>query len=244
MLGARSLLEPKSQSPVGRQLWRDLLFVHQPVTTGLLRPTVPSNLELDTYGGAAWVTLIPFAVFDSRPLGAPRALGIDFLEVNLRTYVRGPDGEPGIYFFSLEASSWLAVTGARVGYALPYFPAKMERHKETNEGRIHYRSERLVAGHGAGLQATWRSEGPLAPVSPGSLDHFLIERYVLFAARRGHLLRARVRHQPYPVQRAVLESWRESLSPRAGLPELRTPAAVHFSPGVDVELFWRHSLPR
>jgi uncharacterized protein len=244
MRGARPTLEADTRLPVGRQLWRDLLFVHQSVPAGLLRASLPPGLELDTYAGSAWATLIPFAVFDSRPIGAPRALGMNFLEVNLRTYVRGPDGERGIYFFSLEASSWLAVAGARLAYALPYFPAKIERHKETNSGRIHYRSRRVVPRGGAGLETTWRSEGPLAQVSPGSLDHFLIERYVLFAARGGHLLRARVRHHPYPIQRAVLESLRESLSPRSGLPEVRTPAAVHFSPGVDVEIFWRDSLSR
>jgi uncharacterized protein len=244
MQGARPSLETDTRFPVGRQLWRDLLFVHQLVPAGLLRAALPLGLELDTYEGNAWVTLIPFAVFDSRPIGAPRALGMNFLEVNLRTYVRGPDGERGIYFFSLEASSWLAVAGARFAYALPYFPAKIERRQETDTGRIHYRSERVVAGRGAGLEATWRAEGPLAQVTPGSLDHFLIERYILFAARGGQLRRARVRHHPYPVQRAVIGSWRESLSARAGLPGLRTPAAVHFSPGVDVEIFWRHPLSR
>ena len=251
MRGAPTSPEADAQSPqantgwpVGRQLWRDLLFVHQPVAGGLLRASLPPGLELDTYGGEAWVTVIPFAIFDSRPIGAPRVLGMDFLEVNLRTYVRGPGGEPGIYFFSLEASSWLAVAGARLAYALPYFPAKMERRKETNDGRIQYRSERVAAGRGAGLEATWRSEGPLAQVPPGSLDHFLIERYVLFAVRGGHLRRARVRHHPYPIQRAVLESWRESLSARSGLPICVRRRQFISPPASTSRSSWRHSLPR
>src|SRR4051812_9847299 len=189
----------------GRQKWRALLFRHQAVPIEALRRLVPSRLEIDTFEGTAWATLIPFAVFDSRPIGVPQRLAMDFLEINLRTYVRGPGGEPGIFFFSLEASSWLAVAGARLAYALPYFPAAMERRKEANGARIRYRSSRRAGGRGAGLEAVWLIEGPTAPAVPGSLDHFLIERYVLFAGRGRHLLRARVRHRPYPLQRVTLE---------------------------------------
>src|SRR5204862_491999 len=82
---------------------------------------------IKTFDGSAWATLIPFAIFATRPIGFPNALSIDFLEINLRTYVRSARGEPGIYFFSLDASSWLAVAGARVAYGLPYFAAAMTR---------------------------------------------------------------------------------------------------------------------
>ena len=69
--------------------------------------------------------MIPFRIAESRPARAPRALATRFLEVNLRTYVRAADDEAGIYFFSLEASSLLAVAAARLLYGLPYFPAAM-----------------------------------------------------------------------------------------------------------------------
>jgi uncharacterized protein YqjF (DUF2071 family) len=230
-------------TPVGRQLWRDLLFLHQPVPADLLRARLPPGLELDLHDDQAWATLIPFAIFGSRPVGAPRLLGLDFLEVNLRTYVRGPGGEAGIFFFSLEASSWLAVAGARLGYALPYFPAAMERSLEAGGARIHYRSARRAGGRGIGLEVTWVVDEPMNPATPGSLDHFLVERYVLFAARGRRLIRARVRHHPYPLRRARVESLQESLFARAGLPGLLAPPPlVHFSPGVDVDIFWRHAV--
>jgi len=89
---------------VGFQRWRELLFLHWPMPPGALRALVPAALELDLFEGTAWVTLIPFEIVESRPFGFPGALADRFLEVNLRTYVRGPDGEPGIYFWSLEAS--------------------------------------------------------------------------------------------------------------------------------------------
>ena len=94
---------------LGFQRWRELLFLHWPMPPGALRPLVPPALELDLFEGVAWVTLIPFEILESRPRGLPGALASRFLEENLRTNVRGPDGEPGIYFWSLEASSLLAV---------------------------------------------------------------------------------------------------------------------------------------
>jgi uncharacterized protein YqjF (DUF2071 family) len=229
--------------PVGLQLWRDLLFLHQPVAAELLRALIPGRLTVDTFEGQAWATLIPFAIFGSRPAGTPRALSMNFLEVNLRTYVRGPDGEPGIYFFSLEASSWLAVAGARLAYALPYFPAAMRRHKDAAGTIIRYRSSRHIGQRGAGLEVTWQVGSAVGTAAPHSLDHFLVERYVLFAARGERLLRARVNHDPYPLNRVSVAPLRESLFAAARLPPLSAnPPRAHHSPGVDVEIHWRHAI--
>ena len=83
---------------VGRQRWRDLLFLHQAISVERLRPLVPAPLAIDTFDGQAWVTLIPFTILASRPIGAPGPLGLDFLEINLRTYVRSPARESGNLF--------------------------------------------------------------------------------------------------------------------------------------------------
>ncbi|MES1164417.1 MAG: DUF2071 domain-containing protein [Verrucomicrobiota bacterium] len=163
------------------------------------------------------------------------------IKTNLRTYVRSPQGEPGIFFFSLEASSWLAVAGARAAYALPYFPARMECRKDGTT--FHYRTVRRLGGAGAELEVTWQVGSSIGRAAPGTLDHFLVERYLLFAHRRGEILRARVRHQPYPLCAAAVPSLRETLFAHAGLPPLaHPPPLAHFSPGVDVDIFWRHAL--
>jgi len=228
--------------PVMHQSWRDLLFLHQPLAAQVLRRVVPEPLAIDTFEEQAWATLLPFAIPNTRPFGAPEALGMSFLEVNLRTYVRGPGGEPGIFFFSLEASSWLAVAGARAAYALPYFPARMECHKQDGGATIRYRSARRLGGS-AELEASWSVGPAIGAAAPGTLEHFLVERYVLFAPRRGRLLRAQVRHHPYPLCRVTVDGVRETLFARAGLPPLAAPAPlVHFSPGVDVDIFWRHAV--
>jgi uncharacterized protein len=216
-----------------RQRWRDLLFVHWPVDAERVRPLVPAPLALDRHEGSVWVTLIPFLIAESRPSWMPSVLANAFLETNLRTYVRGPDGEPGIYFFSLEAASPIAVAGARLGFGLPYFLAAMSR--QVSGDRIVYASRRRL-GPPAALSATWKVGEAIGTATPGSREHFLIERYTLYVERRGRLFRGRVRHAPYPLRRAAIEHLTESLSAAAGLPAPGPLPLCQHSPGVDVEI--------
>ena len=216
-----------------RQRWRDLLFVHWPVPEHRVRPLVPAALALDRHDGQLWITLIPFLIAESRPSWVPPALANAFLEVNLRTYVRGPDGEPGIYFFSLEAASAVAVAGARLGFGLPYFLAAMSRHVAGD--RIVYASRRRY-GPPAELGVTWTVGEPWGTAAPGSREQFLIERYTLYVERRTGLYRGRVRHVPYPLRRAAIETLSETLLAAAGLPAPDGPALCQHSPGVDVEI--------
>jgi len=205
-----------------------------------VRPLVPSALELDLAEGRAWLTLIPFLIAESHPAGLPRLLASAFLEANLRTYVRGPDGEPGIYFFSLEAESLPAVAGARLFYGLPYFLADMSRRVEGTH--ITYASRRR-AGRPATLDVAWTVGPDTGTAAPGTRDHFLIERYSLYVARRSGLYRGQVRHAPYPLRAATIERLATSLPAAAGLSEPADPPLCHHSPGVDVEISWLTRLP-
>jgi uncharacterized protein YqjF (DUF2071 family) len=221
--------------PIVHQRWRDLLFLHWPVAVEAVRPLVPSALDIDRFDDVAYVSLIPFAIAESRLRGVPRALASRFLEINLRTYVRARDGDVGIYFFSLDASSWLAVAGARLLYGLPYFPAAMTR--RTDGAHTVYASRRRGA-RDARLEVTWRLGDAMEPSRPGTLDWFLVERYLLYVARRGHLYRTRVRHRPYPLRHVTVDGIAETLRRAAGLPAPTVPALVQYSPGVDVDIGW------
>ena len=223
-----------------RQRWRDLLFVHWAMPAERVRPLVPPALALDLLDGQAWVTMIPFLIAESRPARLPRALASAFLETNVRTYVRGPDGEPGIYFFSLEAASASAVAAARLVYGLPYFLAAMSR--RVDGPRIVYASRRRH-GAPADLTITWTVGEPMATTTPGSREHFLVERYTLYVARRSGLRRGRVRHAPYQLRQAAIESLSESLLAAAGLPAPTGPPRCHHSPGVDVEILPLEAAP-
>jgi len=227
------------QQPLGFQRWCDLLFVHWTVPVAALRRLVPEWLAIDLFEGRAYVTMIPFRIVESRPAGFPQALSTHFLEANLRTYVRAPDGQAGIYFFSLEASSVLAVVGARLLYALPYYLAAMSA--VTTGARTTYTSRRLI-GRPAWLDATYVVSEP-AGSSADAIDHFLVERYLLYVHRGRALYRTRVRHAPYPLKRVTLERLDQTLVEAAGLPNPGPVSACHFSPGVDVHIYWHERVP-
>ena len=220
---------------VGHQCWRDLLFLHWPVSREALRPLVPDTLEIDAFAGQAYVSLIPFAITESRAAGAPRVLATRFLETNLRTYVRAAGREPGIYFFSLEASSLLAVAAARLLFGLPYFPAAMAMRREGAD--IEYSSRRRGA-RDAMVEVAWSIGEAIESAAAGTRDHFLIERYCLYVARGGRLYRGRVRHPPYPLRRAAVRRLVQTVVMAAGLSDPTPPPLCHYSPGVDVDIFW------
>jgi uncharacterized protein YqjF (DUF2071 family) len=222
-------------APRGYQRWRDLLFLHWIVPEPALRAVVPPALEIDTHDGNAYVGVVPFAMLGVRPAWLPERLGFDFLETNVRTYVHVGGRDPGVYFFSLEAASWLAVQAARLGWGLPYHHARMRLEKA--DGRISYESRRL-SGTGPGLAARYRIGRELGASAPGTLEHFLFERYLLHVVRGSALRTGQVHHAPYPVWTAEVEECSDELMAAGGLPAPGDPPALcHYSPGVDVEVF-------
>ena len=218
----------------GTQTWKELLFVHWSLPAEVVRPLVPATLELDLWEGRAWVGIVPFLMRDIRPAWLPRAFAMDFLETNVRTYVHH-EGQPGVYFFSLEASSWLAVKAARLGWQLPYFHAEMSRHQQGET--IAYRSLRRGTGEGL-FEARYTPQESLGPSAPGTFAHFLLERYLLYVDKGGILYRGQVHHRPYPAHAVQVHALEEELLKAAGLPSPQGPPEVaHFSPGVEVEVF-------
>lgn len=218
----------------GTQRSRDLLFLHWSFPREQIRALVPPSLELDCWDGRAWIGLVPFVMQAVRSSWMPRSTGLSFLETNVRTYVHRR-GEPGVYFFSLEASSWLAVRVARLAWGLPYFHASMTLQRAGDA--FVYRSRRR--GHGDAALEVHGSVGALLGASPpDTLEHFLLERYLLFATRRGALLRGQVHHTPYPAQRVDVTRVSASLLAAAGVPaHAPVPECAHYASGVDVEVF-------
>lgn len=215
----------------GRQRWRDLLFLHWPVPPDEVRPAVPGELPLDLWDGRAWVGVVAFEVLGARPPLVPRALGLDFLETNARTYVRLPDDEPAVCFFSLDAASRLAVLAARLRYGLPYHHAGMERRAEGEE--VRYRVARRGPS-AAGLDVRYAIGEERGTAEPGSLESFLIERYALHVVRGGRIRTVRVEHEPYPLREVRARVVDETLLSAAGVRRPARDPLVHFSDGVDV----------
>jgi uncharacterized protein len=117
------------------QSWHDMLFAHWRIDAALLRPHIPTRLEIDPFQGQAWVAVVPFRMSGVRLRATPALPALSaFAELNVRTYVVA-DQKPGVWFFSLDAGSPLAVVIARAWLHLPYFRARMKC--EGVCGRIH-----------------------------------------------------------------------------------------------------------
>ncbi|MCU1350294.1 MAG: hypothetical protein JWO56_3324 [Acidobacteria bacterium] len=235
-------LEPDAQELM-HQSWHHLLFLHWEVPPQELQALLPLGLDLDTFEGIAYVGLIPFTMTGVRPILMPALPGLSsFHEVNVRTYVHQKGKNPGVWFFSLDASSNLAVAAARATYHLPYFHANIDfaatgsvvpqfsfqSHRDDPRGPMpahgHFRYSPV--------------EGPAAPAAAGTLEHFLVERYILYSVDAGHHLhRARVHHQPYPLQRAEIHELDETLVWAAGVKRPQDPPIRHYAREVNVKIY-------
>src|ERR1700682_1008756 len=199
------------------QTSHDLLFAHWPVDAALLRPHIPPDLEIDTFDGHAWLGIVPFRMSGVRLRWTPALLGLSaFPELNVRTYVTAQK-KAGVWFFSLDAANAIAVAAARLSFHLPYFNARMRC--EEREGWIHYLSERTDRGAPAAiLEGRYRPLSDFVEAQPGSLDHFLTERYCLYsAASRERVYRGEIHHPPWRLQSAEAELVRNTMAEAAGL---------------------------
>jgi uncharacterized protein YqjF (DUF2071 family) len=221
-----------------RQDWHHLLFLHWVVPAEGLRRLVPPGLDLDLFDGRAYVGLVPFTMTGVRPVWAPAVRGLsDFHETNVRTYVHRAGRDPGVWFFSLDAANPIAVALARARFYLPYYHARMSLTGEPT-GAIRYTSDRLRSGPtpaSCAVRAT--PTGLPAPAVPGTLDHFLAERYFLYAAHRDRLYRGQVHHAPYPLQHADVTDLDETLLAAAGIERPDAAPLAHYARGVRVEVF-------
>jgi uncharacterized protein len=213
--------------------WHDLLFAHWPVRPEVLRPYLPAPLAIDTFDGWAWLGVVPFRMTGVRPRRVPRLLGLDVNELNVRTYVRGKD-RPGVWFFSLDASSPLAVRLARRFYGLPYFRAEISM-EEAGDGSRFDCMRRPEAGVPAEFRAEYRPAGPSYRAGDGSLDAFLTERYALFALdRQARVIMAEVQHAPWPLQPAEAEIVRNTTTRPIGLTLPDRQPVLHYARELDV----------
>ena len=223
--------------PQGFQRWRTLLFLHWEVPEAALRPLLPPELTIDTWEGRAYVGVVPFTMRDVAPRWAPSVPGVsNFHELNVRTYVHHRGKDPGVWFFSLDAAGTIAVLAARAGWDLPYHRASMELSVSGDE--VRYSSRRLFPGpKPAELRVRYRIGEPLGPAAPGTFEHFLAERYILFAQGRKGIRMGRVHHKPYPLQAATVLECEQSMVKVQGLPHPEAPPLALYASGVDVDVF-------
>ena len=216
----------------GYQSWRNLTFLHWEIASEELEPLLPSGLQLDLFQGKAYIGIVPFEMKNIRPAWCPQVLGFNFLETNVRTYVIH-NQEPGVFFFSLDANSYIAVKVARWIWHLPYFHSAMTlSNKDAIYNYTLKRTDKVQS------QIKIEVSETLPPSEADSLEYFLLERYLLFTELRGQLLRGQVHHIPYPVRQAELIDFEDQLLEINNIGGISSsPDLVHFSQGVDVEIY-------
>jgi hypothetical protein len=238
-----------------RQKWRHLLFLHWRVEIGHLRSLIPPELEIDTFEGTAYVGLVPFTMLDVHPIWSPSIPPLsNFHETNVRTYVRYR-GAPGVWFFSLDAANAIAVRLARAVWKLPYHFAQMHLDvspppsadlasrgsnslSDVGDIRVSYRTERLwPEPTPAACSVEYTTTGTPDRAEPGTLEHFLAERYLLYTKASRGLLCGQVHHTPYPLQTAEIHSLDETMIASAGIHHGPEPPLSHYARGVDVDIY-------
>lgn len=222
--------------PVMYQSWHRLLFLHWEVPIETLRPLIPSDLEIDTFEGKAWLTITPLTIYDVSPKFLPALPYVSWLyELNVRTYVH-LDGVPGVWFFSLDANNMLAVWGARTFFSLPYFNARIMCEADGNDVRFWSARNETKAE----FAASWTIGDELPSAEPDTLDFFLVERYCLYAADGESVYRCRINHEPWPLQETLnLSGLRYSVVDADGLPLPNSEPKLHCGGPVHVDVWAR-----
>jgi hypothetical protein len=160
---------------------------------------------------------------------------LDFPETNVRTYVRGPGGDTGVWFFSLDAARLAAVITARSTYRLPYFWSKM---RVERRGKVmEYETRRRWPGtRGVGSTVHLEIKEAYDPHELNEFDHYLTARWTLYGPWGRRLLMARAEHDPWVLHRGSVQRCDDELVQAAGLPRPDDEPVVHWSPGVDVRI--------
>lgn len=224
---------------VMRQRWSDLLFLHWAIDPEEIQSHLPEGLVVDTYAGRAYIGIVAFSMSNvALSFFAPIPGMSDFLECNVRTYVRLADStQPGIWFFSLDAANPVMAALARASYSLPYYFAHMSMKQERTQSAGGWKKTvayDLQRSHPGAPQAVCHIEYELMPgiVRPArfaSIEDFLVERYLLYAYRNSHIYSARVHHAPYQIESANLLSLEQTLISAAGLDMPDQEPMVHFT---------------
>jgi uncharacterized protein YqjF (DUF2071 family) len=234
--------EERVRVPMVLQRWRNVVFVHWRCDPDRIGALLPKGLAIDTYDGAAWLTLTPFAVEGSRPPIVPPIPGVsNFAETNIRTYVVGPDGRDGLWFFTLETNSFPTTVAARTALGVPYRWATMEVGGAGN--RVTYSSRRRLADPAPAHRTTVATSG-VAEVANPRLAAWLTGRWRAWTKTAGRLLVVPVEHEPWPISDAALVDHEDTLLASLGLPEPSGEPVVHFASGVTARLGWPTVMPR
>jgi len=212
--------------------WDDLAFVHWPYPSDAVQRLLPPELEVDAFDGTAWIGLVPFHLTIGLPKVPPVPWVSRFAEMNVRTYVRGPDGRRAIWFLSLDAARLGAVLVARGTYGLPYFWSSM---RMARAGAVaSYQCRRRWPGPCRAATSLALQIGLPIGADADDLTRFLTSRWCFYSSFRGRVSQTFAAHEPWPLHRARILHVDDGLIAALGLKAPTGEPLAHWSPSVDV----------
>lgn len=214
---------------------RRLLFASWPVDPAVVAAHLPDSLSVDTYDGRAWLTAVALENVDARPRGLPRAVGIDFPELNLHAGVTC-DGTPGIYYFSVDVASVLGTVASRLFHHAPYHYADIALRPSGSSVDFGCR-RRHPGSRPVHFGARYGPSGPELDAAEGSLARFLADRHRFFTEGLDGTVRSATIHHPrWPLYPAEANIERNALFRANGFDDPPSEPVCYYSPGVDAAM--------
>lgn len=175
--------------------WEDLIFINFPCDPHRLQKLLPPGMEVDTFEGKGYITVAPLTMKDFSWNGFKAIFNPSFYECNLRTYVKVQE-KTGVYFFSLDASSFFEVFGARALFHLNY---RFRRIKFSfqKDSYLFQMSSPYSSKKRTIIQARISSEKAVND----PLTEFISDRESYFVLNKSHIYEGNVKHPPWKFQK-------------------------------------------
>lgn len=209
------------------QEWNNSVFLHFEIPYELLIDLIPNDLELDSFNGKYYVSLVAFTMNELYPKNLfPLGYISNFHEINIRTYVN-KDNKSGVFFINIEAEKILSSFIAKILSKLPYTKSQIKR-KLKNYKSLHNKKK-------LALDISYDIHD--GQITKNDLDIWLLERYCLFYEKKSDIFRYDIYHKPWSIQSLDLISLKIKYS--FGNVKLSSDNLIgyHYSKGVEV-LSW------
>jgi uncharacterized protein YqjF (DUF2071 family) len=108
-----------------------------------------------------------------------------------------------------------------------------------NNATFKYESRRwALNGAPAAFAATYRGEGDESQPAPGTLEHYLTERYSLYSSDGTRIWRADIHHPHWRLQPGKAQIDLNSMLAAAGMRASQDTPLLHFASFQDVRFWW------
>jgi uncharacterized protein len=213
------------------QNWRDMVFVHWPVSPASVRGMFPHGTAPDTFDGWTYVGIVGFAVSSTRLAGLFE-IGSTY-EVNVRLYSIDSQGRQGVVFLSMDVTRPDMVLVARALPRLRYLWSHLEPVRPDPAVAGFRLRRRFPSSLGAHLEVQVE-----APVDhPSDLEIFLTSRWGLHTRTVLGTTWIPIAHAPLPLHRGRLRHTGDALLIAAGVPvRSAAPVSALWSPGLGAKV--------